>query len=123
MVEALRPIEDDPPAAGAPPPLILHPAGIIEVRQTVTPLDTTLAKVGNAPVAGYDRFRIDSLHGSVDVPYRRFRGNLVVTHEWTPLEPDVRDRKYYARGIGVVREESIRGGNETNSLVSFSRGR
>ena len=70
-----------------------------------------------------DKFRIDSLNGSVTVPYKRFRGNLLVTHEWTRLEPGVRDRKYYARGIGVVREESIRGGNETNSLVSFSRGR
>jgi hypothetical protein len=47
--------------------------------------------------------------------------NALLTQEWTPLEPDVIDHKLYVRGIGVVLEQTERGGNERNELVSFSR--
>jgi hypothetical protein len=44
-----------------------------------------------------------------------------LTAEWTPLEPGVLDHKMYARGIGTVLEQTERGGNERNELVSVSR--
>jgi hypothetical protein len=69
-----------------------------------------------------DHFRIVTLHGSTSTPYRKFRGNAMVTEEWTPLEPDVRDRKYYGRGLGTVREVTLKGGSELNFLVSVTRG-
>jgi len=58
-----------------------------------------------------DHFKIVSL-----------KGNLMTTHEWTPLEPRVLDRKVYKRGIGTTREASIRGGREYLHLVSVKHG-
>jgi hypothetical protein len=48
-------------------------------------------------------------------------GNVITTHEWTPLEPGVLDAKYYERGVGTIREASIRGGHEYLSLVRVTR--
>jgi hypothetical protein len=39
-----------------------------------------------------------------------------LTKEWTPLEPGVIDHKLYVRGIGNVREETVKGGVERNVL-------
>ena len=46
----------------------------------------------------------------------------VLTEEWTPLEPGVLDRKYYVRGIGTVLEQTVKGGDERNTLVAVRRG-
>jgi len=69
-----------------------------------------------------DHFRILDLHASISVPFGRYEGRAILTREWTPLEPDVVDHKYYARGIGMVAERSVKGARETSSLVSFKRG-
>jgi hypothetical protein len=45
----------------------------------------------------------------------------VLTEEWTPLEPGVLDHKLYRRGVGTVREETVKGGVERNVLVSVRR--
>ena len=42
----------------------------------------------------------------------------LLTEEWTPLEPGVLDHKMYARGIGTVLEQTEKGGDERNELVS-----
>jgi hypothetical protein len=52
---ALRKIEDDPTVTAN---VIVHPAGMLEIRQNVAPLEVTLAKFGNAPIKSYDQFRI-----------------------------------------------------------------
>jgi hypothetical protein len=44
----------------------------------------------------------------------------LLTKEWTPLEPDVVDHKFYVRGVGTVLEQTVRGGNERNELISVS---
>ena len=48
--------------------------------------------------------------------------HALLTKEWTPLEPGVIDHKYYVRGIGTVLEQTVKGGDERNELVSFVRG-
>lgn len=53
-----------------------------------------------------DQFRIVSI-----------RGNRMVTHEWTRLEPGVLDQKVYRRGIGTTSEDSLKGGTEHLHLV------
>jgi hypothetical protein len=68
-----------------------------------------------------DHFKIVTLHGSVTVPFHRYRHNAMRTREWTPLEPGVIDRKYYVRGIGQVEEATVKGGNELLRLVSESQ--
>jgi hypothetical protein len=48
--------------------------------------------------------------------------DLVVIEEWTPLEPDVVEEKYYASGVGVVLETTVQGGSGRIELVSFTSG-
>jgi hypothetical protein len=50
-----------------------------------------------------------------------FNGRTLLTKEWTPLEPGVVDHKMYVRGVGLVLEQSERGGDERNELVSLRR--
>jgi hypothetical protein len=68
-----------------------------------------------------DRFRVLSRRASVAVPYGTFSRRALMTAEWTPLEPGVRDRKWYVRAIGEVKEETVKGGDERAELVSFRR--
>jgi hypothetical protein len=44
----------------------------------------------------------------------------LLTKEWTPLEPGVIDNKLYRRGIGTVLEQTVKGGDERNTLVSVT---
>jgi hypothetical protein len=68
-----------------------------------------------------DHFEVVAIGVTAAVPFKTFRGAML-TKEWTPLEPDVIDHKYYARGIGTVLEQTVKGGNERNELVVFRRG-
>jgi len=67
-----------------------------------------------------DHFQVVAKGLVATVPFKTFRGALL-TKEWTPLEPGVLDHKYYARGIGTVLEQTVKGGDERNELVSFQR--
>lgn len=46
---------------------------------------------------------------------------VVRSFEWTRLEPGVVSVKFYARGLGIVRERDVAGGNELFELVSVTR--
>jgi hypothetical protein len=48
-----------------------------------------------------DMAKVQSLNASVTVPYGSF-DHVLVTREWTPLEPSYDEHKYYARGVGQV---------------------
>jgi hypothetical protein len=48
--------------------------------------------------------------------------DLIVIAEWTPLEPDVVEEKYYAPGVGLVLETTVQGGSGRIELVSFTPG-
>lgn len=67
-----------------------------------------------------DRARVLALDASASVPYGEFDG-LLETEDTTPLEPGVVEHKLYARGVGVVREETIAGGDEFVELVTFTQ--
>jgi hypothetical protein len=58
-----------------------------------------------------DHFAVLNLSASVVVPYTASAHGLL-TKEWTPLEPDTLDHKLYIRRIGLVKEETIKGGDE-----------
>ena len=68
-----------------------------------------------------DHFEVLRRGVTATVPFKRFDGAML-TKEWTPLEPGVIDHKYYVRGIGTVLEQTVKGGDERNQLVSFTRG-
>ena len=42
---------------------------------------------------------------------------MLLTKEWTPLEPAVMDHKLYVRGVGMVLEQTIAGPTEREELV------
>jgi hypothetical protein len=55
---------------------------------------------------------------TVEVPLDSYN-EVLVTEDWSLLDPDVRERKWYAPGVGVVFEETIAGGSGTLSLVEI----
>jgi len=59
-----------------------------------------------------------SLNESVSVFYGSFE-NCLKTKDWTPLEPDVVEHKYYAPGVGVVLEVMVEDGGERVELVDI----
>src|SRR5262245_19923907 len=65
-----------------------------------------------------DHFKIIGRFDAVTPPGK---ANTLLTKEWTPLEPQVIDHKMYVRGIGTVLEQSQRGPDERNELVSIRR--
>jgi len=60
-----------------------------------------------APGVAMDRAQVTSLTDSLDAPAGRFR-NVLETTETTPLERGVREHKYYAAGVGLLRDGSLR---------------
>jgi hypothetical protein len=53
---------------------------------------------------------------SVTVPQGAF-DKVLVTEDWTPLEPKLLENKFYAPGVGVVFERLVKGGEEVLRLV------
>ncbi len=66
-----------------------------------------------------DFAQIVSLNESESVQFGGTYSNLLMTSEWTPLEPDITEHKYYADGIGVILEVMVKGGSERMELVNF----
>jgi hypothetical protein len=64
-----------------------------------------------------DHFAIVSVNAKVSVLYVS-SSHAVLTREWTPLEPGTLDHKYYVRGIGNVKEVTVKGPLERSQLVS-----
>jgi hypothetical protein len=68
-----------------------------------------------------DHMKILGRRARVWVPYVASR-HAVKTKEWSPLEPNVVDHKYYVRGVGDVKEFTAKGPKEILRLVAFHRG-
>jgi hypothetical protein len=95
---------------GAQPGIIMHASPRVGVgyRQEYYPREAE------------DLAEVLRLDGKAAVPYGSFQ-DLLVIEEWNPLEPKVIENKYYARGLGVILEEQVRGGSERVELISFQR--
>lgn len=65
-----------------------------------------------------DMAAVIALGSSVTVPSGTF-DDLLITKEWTPLEPDVIEHKSYAPGVGLVLSESVQGEQERLELVAI----
>ncbi len=64
---------------------------------------------------------VTALSGSVTTPAGSWSGaDVLVTEEWSPLEPGVREQKTYARGVGVVETRVLEGGQEVTHLTSVT---
>jgi hypothetical protein len=70
-----------------------------------------------------DLAEVTSLTGTIKAIGTTYSGtDVLVTEEWTPLEPGIRERKTYVRGIGNVETRTIEGGKELVTLTSFTTG-
>ena len=63
-----------------------------------------------------DQAKVLQLDASICVRYGCF-DNVLVTKEWTRLDPGVVDNKYYAPGVGFIYEINVKGGDEFSELV------
>ena len=74
----------------------------------------------NAPGVAQDMARVSSLNKSACVPYGCF-DDLLLTRETSPLDPGTVEEKLYARGVGFIRGEVVKGGSEVTELVSITK--
>lgn len=63
-----------------------------------------------------DHGEVVRLDERVAVPFGTF-DNVLMTRDFTPLEPGVVEHKFYARGVGLVREMKAEGGAGRSDLV------
>lgn len=69
-----------------------------------------------------DRAEIFSMREQVEVPFGHFgRGRVLMTRETNPLEPNVLEYKYYARGIGPVLAVGVSGDADREELVRYAK--
>ena len=54
------------------------------------------------------------------MPYGSFK-NCLETKEFTPLEPNAIDHKFYARGAGLIPSVALKGGRERLELTAILR--
>lgn len=72
------------------------------------------------PGEAEDRAAVLSLDATATVPFGTFT-DLLETEDTTPLEPGLVERKLYAKDVGLIREETIAGGDDVVVLVSFTQ--
>jgi hypothetical protein len=65
-----------------------------------------------------DAGEILSLDEKAEVPFGSFDA-VLMTKDTTPLEPDVLEHKFYAKGVGPVLVLAISGGSGREELLSF----
>jgi hypothetical protein len=65
-----------------------------------------------------DRAEIVSVTDTVCVPYGCFK-NVLETRETTPIEPGVEEHKFFAPGVGDIKEKLVSGGSEILKLTNI----
>ena len=68
-----------------------------------------------------DAAEILSLDEHVEVPFGTF-DDVLETSDFTPLDPDVKEHKFYARGVGPVEVRQTSGGSSHEVLLTFEPG-
>jgi hypothetical protein len=68
-----------------------------------------------------DAAKVLSIDERVDVPFGTFEG-VLLTKDYTPLEPAVLEYKFYSRGVGPVLVLAVAGGSGREELVTFEPG-
>jgi hypothetical protein len=67
-----------------------------------------------------DAGEVLALDARVRVPFGAYE-NVLQTKDTTPLEPDLVEHKFYARGVGPVLARTVSGGRDREELVEFIR--
>jgi hypothetical protein len=99
-------------------------AGVNNARAGIfmpaTPQVGQTYKQEDAKNVAEDCSKIVDLNASVKTPYIT-SNEALMTEEFSLLEPDVLDNKFYVRGIGLVREQTAVGGSDVLELVSLKK--
>lgn len=66
-----------------------------------------------------DKGTVLSLNENVSVPYGTF-SNVLKTKDFSKLEPDIVENKYYAQNIGEIKELIVKGGSEEMTLIQIN---
>ena len=66
-----------------------------------------------------DKGTVLSLNEKIAVPYGSF-SNVLKTKDFSPLEPDIVENKYYAPNIGEIKAISIKGESEVETLTQIN---
>jgi hypothetical protein len=67
-----------------------------------------------------DMARVVGIGGELTVPFGSYV-QVLVTREWSPLEPGVAEHKLYAPGIGLIREEGVEGESGHVDLIELTK--
>ncbi len=68
-----------------------------------------------------DGAEVLTLDAHAKVPYGTYE-HVLQTRNFSPIEPDVVEEKFYAQGVGVVLEITVSGGSDRGELISFTQG-
>ena len=68
-----------------------------------------------------DGAEVLSLKAHAKVPFRTY-DHVLQTRNFSRIEPNVVEEKFYARGVGVVLEVTVSGGSDRGELTSFKSG-
>jgi hypothetical protein len=68
-----------------------------------------------------DGAEVLSRHAHAKVPYGTYDG-VLQTRNFSPIEPNVVEEKFYAAGVGVVLEITVSGGSDRSELISYEEG-
>lgn len=74
-----------------------------------------------SPGVAEDMARVTEIDAGRGLPAGDYR-NMVVTEEWSPLEPEIVEEKWYAPGVGPVAESTIAGGADRLLLRIYRPG-
>jgi hypothetical protein len=69
-----------------------------------------------APGIAEDKARVLDLNATITGPYGTFT-HCLKQEEFTPLEPDALENKYYCPGVGIVNELDVKGGTVNTGLT------
>jgi hypothetical protein len=73
------------------------------------------------PGHAMDGAKVLSRGEQVQVPFGHFR-HVLLTRNFSAIQPDVIEEKIYAQGVGVVLEITVSGGSDRDELLSYHEG-
>jgi hypothetical protein len=97
---------------GALPGIVMHADPLAEIGEPY--------RQEYYPGEAEDMAKVLGLVESVTVPFSTFE-DVLQTKDWTPLEPGIFEHKFYAEGIGVIKEVKLDSG-ETIELIEVIPG-
>ena len=65
-----------------------------------------------------DKAKVIDLNATITVPYGTFT-HCLKQEEFTPLEPDALENKFYCPGVGIVKELDVKGGTVNTGLTTI----